>query len=82
MRYDVTYQVMEIGLVSQQEEPVLGVPVDGNETSLELNNLEPYAVYKIAVAARTAGGLGPASDPVYGGTKWADCFSVVFSCNI
>eukprot|EP00794_Sanderia_malayensis_P017493 gene17493-19243_t len=44
------------------------VSVPGNESGLELNNLEPYANYTIVIQATTSKGGGPLSQPLLSAT--------------
>ena len=64
--YEVTYKPVMVGEMKKEEEPLKNMMVDGNHTSVVLEDLEPYVRYEISVGARTAKGLGP-SDYVLGG---------------
>jgi len=64
--YKVTYQKVEVGDVGIEEEPK-EIIVSGNQTSVELKELEPYVRYSITVAASTTKGYGPPSASVSGG---------------
>ena len=59
IEYVVTYQKITIGDKALEEEPVKKQIVKAGNTSLVLEGLEPYAEYKIKIAARTAKGVGP-----------------------
>ena len=65
--YHVTYQRVRIAGVRKDYEPVLEMIV--TETSVTLEKLEPFSEYAITVAAKTAKGLGPYAQFVYGGKK-------------
>ncbi|XP_052060796.1 uncharacterized protein LOC127701053 isoform X1 [Mytilus californianus] len=41
------------------------VNVNGHDTSVVLKDMSPKATYRVWVQAKTSGGLGPESDPVY-----------------
>jgi len=59
VHYEVTYQPIEVGDITKEEEPMQRIIVEAGQTFKVLENLEPYVEYRISVAARTAKGLGP-----------------------
>ncbi|XP_022793852.1 uncharacterized protein LOC111332704 [Stylophora pistillata] len=64
--YEVNYQRVKIGGVPIDYEPVRS-RITMN-TTLTLENLDPYSEYEITVAARTKKGLGPRTLASYGET--------------
>ena len=65
-KYQVTFQAVIIGDLVVEGQPVKQKEIESAATSITIDNLEPYVVYRIGVAAKTRKGLGPAAI-TYGG---------------
>ena len=68
LNYHVKYQRVKVGGIAKEYEPVLEMTVP--ETSVLLDNLEPFSEYKITVAAKTVKGPGPYALFRHGGKKF------------
>ena len=64
----------------KSEGVVFKMPAEFGSKSLNLTTLSPFTNYSIAVLARSFGGLGPPSEPVYAVTLEDSKLSYTSSC--
>ena len=71
----MTYQAVKIGDLTAEGD-LISEDVARSITSITLQDLEPLAVYKITVAARTKKGPGP-EGITFGGELCADQYTIL-----